>query len=93
MEPYNAPYYRQFFEDYGFKKENDWYSVNIDKIISKDYMEKVDRLFKRILNHKRADRFNGYNIRKVDFTDTKKEIGIIRDLYNPIWNEGTIPSR
>ena len=32
MEPYNAPYYQNFFEDYGFKKENDWYSVIADKI-------------------------------------------------------------
>lgn len=93
MEPYNAPYYQDFFEDYGFKKENDWYSVIADTIISKDYMEKVDRVFDRILNHRRAENFNGYKIRNVDFNNLKSEIGTIRDLYNPIWNEGNHPQQ
>jgi hypothetical protein len=93
MEPYNAPYYRKFFEDHGFRKENDWYSVNIDSIISKTYMEKIARIFDRLLGHRRADRLNGYNIRNVDFSHLDREIGIIRELYNPIWNEGTHPQQ
>ncbi len=93
MEPYNAPYYQDFFVDYGFKKENDWYSVNIDKIISKSYMEKVDRIFNRILNHRRAERFKDYKIRNVDFSNLRSEIETIRELYNPIWNEGNHPQQ
>jgi len=93
MEPYNAPYYKRFFEDYGFKKENDWYSINIDRIISKSYMEKIARLFDRLIGHSRGRKLNGYNIRNADFSDLDKEIAIIRDLYNPIWNEGTHPQQ
>ncbi|MBN2073436.1 MAG: hypothetical protein JW770_05775, partial [Actinobacteria bacterium] len=93
MEPYNAPYYRDFFEDYGFRKENDWYSVNIDKMISRSYMEKVDQLLGRILNGSRAEKFNGYRIRNIDFDNLKNEINIIRNLYNPIWNEGNHPQQ
>lgn len=93
MEPYNAPYYQDFFEEYGFKKENDWYSVNIDKIISKDYMNKVDRILDRILNHRKAERFNDYKIRNVNFSNLKSEIDTIRKLYNPIWNGGNHPQQ
>ena len=93
MEPYNAPYYKGFFEDYGFKKENDWYSVNVDKIISQKYMDKVDRLFEHLLNHRRGGKIEGYKIRNVDFRHTKKEIETIRELYNPIWNEGNHPQQ
>jgi len=93
MEPYNAPYYQDFFEDYGFRKENDWYSVNIDKIISKDYMEKVDRILKRIIDHRKGKAFSDYKIRNVDFSNLASEIETIRELYNPIWNEGNHPQQ
>lgn len=93
MEPYNAPYYQDFFEGYGFKKENDWYSVNTDMIISKSYMEKVDRILDRIVNHRKGEAFNGYKIRNVDFKNLKSEIETIRELYNPIWNEGNHPQQ
>ena len=93
MEPYNATYYQNFFEDYGFRKENDWYSVNIDKIISKEYMEKVDRILERIINHRKGRAFKDYTIRNVDFSNLKSEIETIRELYNPIWNEGNHPQQ
>lgn len=93
MEPYNAPYYQDFFEEYGFRKENDWYSVNIDKIISKDYMEKVDRILKRIIDHRKGKAFSDYKIRNVDFSNLRSEIETIRELYNPIWNEGNHPQQ
>lgn len=93
MEPYNTPYYQDFFVAYGFKKENDWFSVNTDMLLSKNYMEKVDRIFNRILNHRRAEKFNEYKIRNVDFNNLKSEIDTIRKLYNPIWNEGNHPQQ
>ncbi len=93
MEPYNAPYYQDFFKEYGFRKENDWYSVNIDKIISKDYMEKVDRILERIINHRKGKAFSDYKIRNVDFSNLRSEIETIRELYNPIWNEGNHPQQ
>lgn len=93
MEPYNAPYYQDFFQEYGFGKENDWYSVNIDKIISREYMEKVDRILERIINHRKGKAFTAYTIRNVDFSNLAGEIETIRELYNPIWNEGNHPQQ
>ena len=93
MEPYNAPYYQDFFEEYGFRKENDWYSVNIDKILSKDYMVKVDKILEKIINHRKGKAFSEYTIRNVDFRNLTSEIETIRELYNPIWNEGNHPQQ
>ena len=50
-------------------------------------------MFERLLKHRRAERFEGYRIRNADFSNTKKEIEIIRKLYNPIWNEGNHPQQ
>jgi len=93
MEPYNAPYYQDFFKEYGFKKENDWYSIIADIIISKNYMEKVDRILERIINHHKGEAFKDYKIRNVDFSNLESEIETIRELYNPIWNEGNHPQQ
>src|SRR4030065_2909643 len=93
MEPYNAPYYKDFFDFFGFKKENDWYSICTDSILSGEYMNKIDRLSERIINSKRSEKFNSYKIRNADFSNMKTEIEVISDLYNPIWNEGNHPQQ
>ncbi len=85
MEPYNAPYYQDFFEGYGFVKENDWYSIHTDTNISKDYMDRVDSIMKKLENSRRNAGSKGINYRNVDFKVMKKEIQIIKELYNPIW--------
>jgi len=93
MEPYNPPYYRDYFNQYGFVKENDWYSVSTDALLSKDYMDKISRITARILNSKRNEKFNGYKIRNIDFSNLGKEIEIIRELYNQVWNDGHHPQQ
>ncbi|MDD5659876.1 MAG: hypothetical protein PHR39_07710 [Actinomycetota bacterium] len=91
MEPYNAPYYREFFENYGFKKENDWFSVNTDTLISSNYMNKIENLMEKINGTVRNERLNGFNIRNINFKKIKNEIKIIKNLYNPIWSKGNHP--
>ncbi len=93
LEPYNAPYYQQFFESYGFKKENDWFSINTDNLFSKDYMDKFERILGIINGNRRAAYLNGFDIRTADFTKISSEITIIRNLYNKIWNEGNHPQQ
>lgn len=93
MEPYNAPYYQEFFDSYGFKKENDWYSISTDELLSKDYMDRISNLNEKFKNNRRNHKFNSYKIRNIDFSNLKHEIKVIRDLYNPIWNEGEHPQQ
>ena len=62
-------------------------------IFSKDYMEKVDRILKRIIDHRKGKTFSDYKIRNVDFSNLASEIETIRKLYNPIWNEGNHPQQ
>ena len=91
MEPYNTPYYAQYFEKYGFEKENDWFSMNTDYLLSNGYMTRIETLMEKMSGTARNDRLNDFNIRKIDFTKIKSEIKIIKDLYNPIWGKGNHP--
>ncbi|MHB1375805.1 MAG: GNAT family N-acetyltransferase [Candidatus Humimicrobiaceae bacterium] len=91
MEPYNTPYYAQYFEKYGFTKENDWFSMNTDYLLSNGYMTRIENLMEKMNGTARNDRLNDFNIRKIDFTKIKSEIKIIKDLYNPIWGKGNHP--
>ena len=93
MEPYNAPYYSDFFVEYGFKKENDWYAMNTDAIIANGYMEKIEKIMDRVNGTRRDTSATGFAIRNVDFGNMKSEIKIIRDLYNDIWNIGHHPQQ
>ncbi|MCX6347548.1 MAG: hypothetical protein NTZ89_06425 [Actinobacteria bacterium] len=91
MEPYNTPYYAQYFEKYGFERENDWFSMNTDYLLSNGYMTRIENLMEKMNGTARNDRLNDFNIRKIDFTKIKSEIKIIKDLYNPIWGKGNHP--
>ena len=93
MEPYNAPYYQDYFEKYGFVKENDWFSICTDALLSKKYMDKITRVTSRISSNRRSLKYNGYTIRNIDFSNIKQEIAIIRDLYNEIWNDEYHPQQ
>jgi len=92
MEPYNAPYYKDFFEGYGFKKENDWYSVITDSVISRNYMERVERVLDKI-SKKTGRNLDEVNIRCADFGDYKNEIRRIKELYNDLWDTDNHPQQ
>ena len=92
LEPYNAPYYKDIFEEYGLVKENDWYSVVTDSIISRDYMDRVERVLLKISN-KDHKTLNEIKIRNVNFQDYRNEIKIIKELYNTIWNSENHPQQ
>ena len=92
MEPYNAPYYREFFEQYGFRKENDWYSIVTDSVISRNYMAKAERILNKI-SKRSGGNFDGVTIRCADFKDYRSEIKRIRELYNNIWDTEKHPQQ
>jgi hypothetical protein len=94
LEPYNAPYYGRFFENYGFAKENDWYSMGTDVAQANAYMERIQRVLEKTNGTKREFGNNsGFNLRNADFSKLKTEIQIIRNLYNEIWNKGNHPQQ
>ncbi|MBA7530667.1 Protein YghO [subsurface metagenome] len=92
MEPYNAPYYKDILEEYGLVKENDWYSVVTDSVISRDYMNRVERILLKISN-KGNRTLNEINIRNVSFKDYRNEIEKIKELYNTIWDSENHPQQ
>ncbi len=91
MEPYNAPYYQDYFEKYGFTKENDWFSMNTDESLSSMYIQRIDSLMQRINQTRRGNLLNEFKIRQINFKDTKNEIKLIKNLYNHIWGIGNHP--
>ena len=91
MEPYNAPYYAQYFEKFGFRKENDWFSMNTDYLLSNEYMTRIENLMEKMSGTIRNDRWNEFYIRNIDFKNLNSEIKVIKDLYNPIWSKGNHP--
>ncbi len=94
LEPYNAPYYGNLLENYGFIKENDWYAMATDVAQANIYMERIQKVLGKTNGTKREFSANGgFAIRNVEFSKLKYEIKIIRDLYNEIWNKGNHPQQ
>jgi GNAT superfamily N-acetyltransferase len=92
MEPYNAPYYKDFFEGYGLARKNDWYSVVTDEIISRKYMERIERVLDKFENRKPVAH-NSIKIREVNFRDYKNEMEKIKELYNDLWESENHPQQ
>ena len=84
MMPYNLSYYPHFLEKYGFKKGRDLLAYEV--ILNRDYGSKWFALLKE------AKR-KGVEIRSINLKKLKREIEIIRDIYNSAWskNWGFVP--
>src|ERR1051325_9570865 len=86
MMPYNFPYYADFLEQYGMKKAMDLYAFDIAAkyfIVSDKLTRVADRLRKK-------DRIS---VRTVNMKDFKREVEIVRKVYNDAWshNWGFVP--
>lgn len=87
MMTYNAPYYEQLIENYGFKKEMDLYAYYIPtKTASEKFIKLMGSLEDRLLN-------KGIKIRKLNTKDWSNEVARIKGLYNSAWdkNWGFVP--
>jgi len=91
MEPYNPPYYQDFFVSYGFKKENDWYSYQANRRLVDDYLVKMDSLYGRLNGSRYGDVLNGCTFRTVDLNKIDSEIDLISRIYNQEWGKGNHP--
>lgn len=85
MEPYNPPYYKDIFDEFG-QKENDWFSFLIDKNTPERYMDKINGF--KVDGSQLEDRFKKENIvfRNAEMVHFQREIDLIRDVYNKTWD-------
>jgi hypothetical protein len=86
MMPYNFAYYADFLERFGMKKAMDIYAYDIAAkyfIVSDKLTRVADRLRKK-------DRIS---VRTVNMKDFKREVEIVRNVYNDAWshNWGFVP--
>jgi GNAT superfamily N-acetyltransferase len=86
MMPYNPPYYADLIEGCGFKKAMDLYAYDIAAkyfIVS----EKLTRVAERLRTKDKI------KVRTVNMKDFKREVEIVRRVYNDAWsnNWGFVP--
>ena len=85
MMPYNPPYYAGLLEDFGLSKAKDLYAFK------KYANEPIPEKFKKILS--RVDRNTRVRIRFARISSFRKELSVIKEIYNDAWekNWGFIP--
>lgn len=86
MMTYNPQYYGELIEQYGFRKAVDMFAYDID-VKSFIVSQKLKRVAERL---KVKDRIS---VRKVNMKDFKREVEIVRRIYNDAWsnNWGFVP--
>lgn len=83
--PYNKKYYKDFFEEYGFKKYYEQYSYHLTL---RDSGKKLEMFPERMI--KIADwlsRKPGYTFRHFEVRNYRKYISDIIEIYNSTWPE------
>lgn len=83
MQTYNAPYYAQLIEGFGFEKDVDLIAWHWD---GNNYDDKSVRLLNAL--QERLKR-NNIIIRKVDLKNFKEETVKLREVYNSAWDQNT----
>ena len=86
MMTYNPPYYSRLLETYGMKKAMDLYAYDIGV----DYFNHSNKL-QRVAERLRKK--SNIRVRPVNMKEFRKEVGIIREVYNDAWsrNWGFVP--
>jgi len=86
MMPYNPPYYREFFEDFGFKKEKDLYAYSA-KIPSF-----IPEKFKKLKDYAESKNRN-ITIRSLNMRRLNEDLRKIMEIYNSAWSDnwGFVP--
>jgi len=81
--PYNKKYYREFFEEYGFRNYFEQYSYHRDV---RDTDNKIVEFPPRIMKIAEwLSKRPGYTFRHFEFTDRKKYINDLAEIYNSTW--------
>ncbi len=86
MMPYNPAYYGELIERCGLKKAKDLYAYRLDERFFQGE-ERLSRVAERL---KKKDRIR---VRSVVMKEFKREVGIVRQVYNNAWQEnwGFVP--
>ncbi len=83
MNTYNAPYYIQLLENYGFTKNVDLLCYELlGSNMPTEVMEFADKLEKRLVER-------GVTIRQIDMKHYDREIEQFLPVYNASWSENT----
>jgi GNAT superfamily N-acetyltransferase len=95
MEPYNASYYPEFFENYGFTKLDDWYTLRVDDAFGervRQYIDKAEKLEDIIKQSKTRGRIlREATFRQADFKHMEAEVQVLDREYNGNWGKGNHP--
>jgi len=85
MMPYTPPYYLWLCDKYGFVKAKDLYALL--KNLSDGIPDRIERMVNNIKKR------TGVKIRKLDMKNFKRDIDILKDIYNSAWekNWGFVP--
>src|SRR3989442_8623418 len=85
LMPYNPPYYQALFERAGLTKVKVLYAYHVHK--DKVYSDKLVRVSEMV------KRREGLSFRILDMKNFKREVALIRELYNRAWqyNWGAVP--
>ncbi len=81
--PYNKRYYRNFFEDYGFKNYFEQYSYHRTVRGDDNKIEKFPDRIMRIAEW--LSKRPGYSFRHIDIRKSRKYIEDICEIYNTTW--------
>jgi hypothetical protein len=76
---YNPPYYRQFFEAYGFQKAYDQYTNVLDATV--DLPERFTKISDWVMKKPQ------YSFRHFSFDDKEKFFSDFQEIYNDAWSD------
>jgi hypothetical protein len=76
--PYNFPYYRELFENYGFKTYFEQYSYHLD--VNKPFPERFWKIAEWV------SKKPGYTFQHFTFSEQEKFISDIVEIYNKSWS-------
>lgn len=76
--PYNPPYYKELFEDYGFQNYYEQYSYHVD--LTKEFPERHVKFAQHILNS------TEYDFKCLDINNPEKFAKDITTIFNDVWS-------
>jgi len=77
--PYNYPYYKTLFENYGFQTYFEQYSYHVD--LTKPFPERQEKFARFVM------RKANYSFEHIDFKNYKKYLNDAVEVYNAVWSD------
>ncbi|MCK5847936.1 MAG: GNAT family N-acetyltransferase [Caldisericia bacterium] len=90
MEPFNPPYYEDYFSIYG-KKETDWYSFGINSTSFKTHLTRVEKIEAKHGKFEDKLKEKGIRVYSPKKSTYNVEIDRVIHLYNKLWQKDNHP--